>query len=136
MKHEMIDECLGDDFGDDDHESSNQSSALNQLKAKQEAQQKLAQLVKNQNIDGSWDDDAGNYGIMGLSQSSVLKQTPEKIKDIQVWVTMLVLVYIAKAFAAQRSSWQLIYKKGVEWLKEKNIDLEEYRSIALSVLKL
>ena len=79
-------------------------------------------IVQSQKALGFWDLDAGILAILGITKAELLLKIPKEVKEAkgdleQMTVTLAILVWMEKYFADKKSSWTLIHKKGVQYLK-------------------
>ncbi|CAD8214037.1 unnamed protein product [Paramecium octaurelia] len=51
-------------------------------------------------------------------------QNHQNLKD-DVWYTFLVLLYLENQFSQSKISWQLVYQKGISYLKQNGIDYKQ-----------
>lgn len=55
-------------------------------------------------------------------------------KDIDVWVTAMVVAFFRKQFAQQKAEWTMVEEKAVNWLKTKDLEEKDVLHEALTFL--
>ena len=89
---------------------------------------KLTRIVLGQKILGFWELDSNLADLLFLNEEHVLKSCPLEFQDkIQVWVTMIVMIYLRANFSEKMGSLTLILEKSEEWLKENGVKFLEYQ---------
>ncbi|KAL9614322.1 MAG: hypothetical protein Q9167_001205 [Letrouitia subvulpina] len=79
----------------------------------------LHKIISLQNFDGSWDNNARLLTILAKSESQVnenrlaLRPVPSK----QVWATALAIAFLESRMAADKDVWELVVKKGRDWIE-------------------
>ena len=83
----------------------------------------LTGCLQSQKPLGNWEVSTQLLGYLGISKDDLLAKAPESVKNAkgadleQVAITLLLLIWIEKYFQAKKGTWNLIHKKGVQWLK-------------------
>ena len=76
----------------------------------------LSKLIGLQTAEGFWklSDELAN--IVGIPQSELQNACPNKEYILEVWGTVLALLYLEKRFNKQKDEWELVAAKGQMWL--------------------
>ncbi|CAD8149835.1 unnamed protein product [Paramecium pentaurelia] len=107
----------------------NQSSLLQQNQIDQNIdktdnnQLTYEQLIKFAQADGSF---KINKNIQSIINFKNLKNHQNLTDD--VWFTFLILLYLENNFSQFKKSWQLVYQKGISYLKQNGIDFKAKRN--------
>ncbi|XP_078314780.1 von Willebrand factor A domain-containing protein 5A-like isoform X2 [Crassostrea virginica] len=110
---------------DEEHSLSTEEDEGHSLSA-------IVQLVNKQKFDGSWKIDEDLCRILGKPLDKIKKATV--VKDIDVWVTAMVVAFFRKQFAQQKAEWTLVEEKAVNWLKTKDLEGKDVLHEALTFL--
>lgn len=101
-----------------------------------------SKVVVKQEMFGNWVWNAETFSAIGVPEADARSNIPEgltkTISDektlLTVWVTILALARLEHTYANSRESWQLVYKKSVQWLKKSGVNYAEYKSIANMII--
>jgi len=91
-------------------------------------------VVMEQKVAGYWDG-ANQKLVYMVFRNGVLPQVPQELQGVaedlalKVWMTVLVLRWLEKAWSSERNAWALVHQKGCEWLKGKGINYEEVKNL-------
>jgi len=58
---------------------------------------------------------------------------PEENRD-NIWMTVLVLLWLEICCEKDKSSWKFVHKKGYEWLKMNKVNYEEIKQFGVSLI--
>lgn len=100
------------------------------------SEETLSEVIQSQKALGYWEPSAKHYTILKIDKNTLLKKMPKAVTsakddDIErIAMTITLLRWIEKHFASKKASWNLIHKKGVQWLK--NLGLE-YSIVATQI---
>ena len=80
------------------------------------------EVIQNQKSLGYWEANDNYYSLIKLDKGDLIKKMPKAVSDAkgnteQIAITIALLKWIEKYFDNKKESWNLIYKKGVQWLK-------------------
>ena len=100
------------------------------------------EVVGEQELYGNWKWDKTTLSVIGVAEDKAQSNIPEELKvqfnDVktlrEVWITILALVKLEIDYASSKESWQLVFKKAVEWLKNSGINYAEYKQAAEKVI--
>ena len=88
----------------------------------------MTRIVLDQRILGFWELDSDLADLLFLNEEDFLKSCPLEFQGkIQVWVTMIVMIYLRENFSKKMGSLTLILEKAEEWLKENGVNFSEYQ---------
>jgi len=88
---------------------------------------KLTDIIMKQKISGFWEAKSPIAKILRIDFDNLIKTVPEDIKLLQenenIWMTIIVVVWIETNFMGSKSSWELIKNKAVSWLGKQKVEL-------------
>lgn len=92
-------------------------------------------VIQSQKTLGYWEPCSQYYSILLIDKSTLLKEMPKAIsvakENIErIAITIALLIWIERHFASKKPSWNLIHKKGVQWLKSLGL---QYAEIAAQI---
>lgn len=101
-----------------------------------------SKVVEKQEMFGNWVWNKETFSAIGIPEADARSNIPEGLKKsitdkktlLTVWVTILALARLEHSYANSRESWQLVYKKSVQWLKKSGLIYAEYKSIANMII--
>nr|XP_022326522.1 von Willebrand factor A domain-containing protein 5A-like isoform X3 [Crassostrea virginica] len=102
-----LDEDIADDHKESKYDGGNKPS-------------KVVQLVEKQNFDGSWKLDESLCEIISKPLDRIKEAAV--VKDMNVWVTAIVIAFLRKEFVQQKAEWNMIEEKALRWLKTKDLE--------------
>ena len=99
---------------------------------------KSMDILKMQDSNGFWiySEDLREF-LKFSKKEEIINNLPVKIKDLvnslDIMVTILVLQWLNKNDSQNQSSWKLIFKKAVSWLKKQGIVFKEYEDFKIII---
>lgn len=86
-------------------------------------------VIMKQAFEGYWDCN-DNALVKQVLNSKGLPNIPEKLKNLdkRIWMTILVLCWLEIMCKSDQKVWQLIHRKGKEWVRKQGIDYDEIAS--------
>jgi len=94
--------------------------------------------IMKQNLDGCFDASDKELQTLVLNSSN-LPPMPEGLQAVEqenIWMTILVLVWLEVVCAENKKAWRLVYQKGCDWLKTRNVvNLEKVKDLAKNIIK-
>jgi len=97
-------------------------------------------VIMKQSFDGSWEHDDKNLIKMVLKDGK-LPGVPKELKTnnqnllSEIWITILVLLWLEIACANDKKAWALIHKKGKEWLTSQGVNYNEVKGLGKGLIK-
>lgn len=92
----------------------------------------LTIVLMQQGFDGYWE--ADNSQVLMILFTGKMPNLPKKLLKVNnaknIWMTILVLIWMESKYQNEKNSWQLIHKKGSQWLSKIGIDYKDYLSEA------
>eukprot|EP00828_Plagiopyla_frontata_P023023 TRINITY_DN2958_c0_g1_i3.p1 TRINITY_DN2958_c0_g1~~TRINITY_DN2958_c0_g1_i3.p1 ORF type:complete len:343 (-),score=69.69 TRINITY_DN2958_c0_g1_i3:25-1053(-) len=93
----------------------------------------LTYLIEKQKFSGFWQYDQEILKKLKLQEQKIQNLMPELIKlkgekKQNIWITIVILLWIEEFLQEKKQSWILIAKKGQEWLIKQRIQLHEYKN--------
>jgi len=100
------------------------------------------EIVGKQELYGNWKWEKTTLSVIGIAEDKAQSNIPEELKVQfnnvkilrEVWITILALVKLEIDYASSKESWQLVFKKAVEWLKNSGINYAKYKQAAEKVI--
>ena len=100
------------------------------------------EIIAKQELYGNWKWDKTTLSVIGVAEDKAGGNIPEELKvqfnDVkilrEVWITILTLVKLEIDYASSKESWQLVFKKAVQWLKNSGINYAKYKPAGEKVI--
>ena len=92
-----------------------------------------------QNSNGFWDYSELLKKIISLPEKEVIinnipKDFLNNENSLKIFITIIALIYLTKNYSDKQGVWNLVYRKGKNWLKKEKIDLNLYEQEAMKYL--
>lgn len=101
-------------------------------------QQSLTEVIKKQKFSGNWEPVKEVSKLLGISLDDALAKLPSQLSSLpdkeKIWITILVLTWIEENFKSSPTSWEIIHKKGLQWIEGKGAKYEDYVKEAKSII--
>ena len=114
----------------------------NQLQSPQKAMQShraYLDVALKQKLKGYWDpNDVELWKIIFKDEKfpEIPQEVQEKtnITTNEVWITLLVLLWLESICQTDRKAWSSVHQKGCEWLKEQGVEYENVKIIVIPIV--
>jgi len=99
-------------------------------------------VIETQDIYGNWNWEKDAFKAIGIKEEEAKKNIPEELQAIvnneesllNMWITIIALAKLETKCADSKSSWQLIFKKAVSWLKKGGVEYENFKKFAVNLI--
>lgn len=105
----------------------------------------MMEILKNQRQKGFWN----NYNklsskYLSLDQKQLSSSIPKEILALSVhgeimlniWLTIIILVWLNRVYGKKKNSWKLISKKSEKWLKQYSLKFKTFENEVCGVLSI
>jgi hypothetical protein len=102
-------------------------------------------VIMKQDFDGHFAYDASLLQRLGVSASDFHKLLVSLYQlnlycrlpgdKIDIWFTLLILVWLEEKHKPSKQSWSLVHKKGVDYLKQQGVNIRDYKDVANKLLQ-
>jgi len=106
------------------------------LKSIPKEERTCLEVIIKQNFEGNWDSSDKELGFLILKNGNlIIPPQNSGITSETIWITILVLVWLEVFCKNQKNTWNLIHKKGQEWLKSQGVNYEEVKDLGKPFVK-
>ena len=95
----------------------------------------LRAVVDGQTTDGSWTYGSVSLEVVGVVLKDFKANIPEEVKSVvgegkavDVWVTVIVIVWLETKRAEKEGTWRLMRRKALEWLRTQGVKIGDLKS--------
>lgn len=97
----------------------------------------LINMIKYQSSKGYWSHKDAD-SLIGLMKVKKIDDIPNEISGSlkeDIWMTILVLVWMKKNYEELKKTWTMVFEKGVDWLKSEGVEFDQLNKKAIEALK-
>lgn len=102
----------------------------------------LGEIIDQQEMYGNWNWNKATLNSINVDEQKATSNIPialkGKISDqntlMSVWITILALTVLQLKYADSKPSWQLIFKKAVQWLNKLGVSFTEFKELASKLI--